>query len=222
MRLIETTEAKPLRIFTHVSEFDNRPRTSKRPTNWVMANRHRGGTARQGATIGSPAVTPDTATEGIQHTLADTLVWMWRGYPRQPSKGRGTHQRCLAGEYLYRFFGLRPGTPQRFDSWCEMPSWTACAAEPAFAAALVCRAGVCVSDPTRLTVFFWRGLRDRMDSTALGRLRGSKITGIPRNQKPFASDLPDTSRAGRKTGHAADKQAKGGRDLSDLSGVIEF
>ncbi len=84
MKLIETSEPKPLRIFTHVSDNDNR---SKDPEstyhNWVMANR------RTAAALKAKGydyrfvysrATGHCDGKVFDQTLADTLVWTWRGY----------------------------------------------------------------------------------------------------------------------------------------------
>lgn len=84
MKLIERSGKKPLRIFTHVSEFDNgaqKPENSYH--NWVMANQ-RTAAALQAKGYDYRFV----YSKGTKHcdgkvyeaTLADTLVWMWRGY----------------------------------------------------------------------------------------------------------------------------------------------
>ena len=84
MKLIENSEKKPLRIFTHVSENDNganRPEESHH--NWVMANR------RTAAALKAKGydyrfvyalAARHTDRRVFEQTLADTLVWMWRGY----------------------------------------------------------------------------------------------------------------------------------------------
>jgi enterochelin esterase family protein len=84
MKLIENSPKKPLRIFTHVSENDNgatRPEESHR--NWVMANERtaealkaKGYDYRYLYALGAG----HTDAKVYNHTLADTLVWMWRGY----------------------------------------------------------------------------------------------------------------------------------------------
>ena len=84
MKLIVNSEKKPLRIFTHVSENDIR---SKDPAstyhNWVMANQ------RTAAALKAKGydyrfvfsrATRHCDPKVFDHTLADTLVWMWRGY----------------------------------------------------------------------------------------------------------------------------------------------
>jgi enterochelin esterase-like enzyme len=84
MKLIEKSEKKPLRIFTHVSENDNR---SKDPENtyhnWVMANQRTAAALKAKGYdyrfVFSKA-TGHCDGKVFQQTLADTLVWMWRGY----------------------------------------------------------------------------------------------------------------------------------------------
>lgn len=84
MKLIEKSEPKPLRIFTHVSENDNR---SKDPEstyhNWVMAGQRTSAalTARgyHHRFVFSKA-TGHCDGKVFNQTLADTLVWLWRGY----------------------------------------------------------------------------------------------------------------------------------------------
>jgi iron(III)-enterobactin esterase len=84
MKLIENSEKKPLRIFIHVSENDN---GAKRPEesyhNWVMANNRtaaalkaKGYDYRYIYSLGAGHTDPKV----FEQTLADTLVWMWRGY----------------------------------------------------------------------------------------------------------------------------------------------
>lgn len=84
MKLIETSDKKPLRIFTHVSENDlgaNRPEETYH--NWVMANER---TAAALAAKGYDyryvfsRATRHCDRRVFEQTLADTLVWMWRGY----------------------------------------------------------------------------------------------------------------------------------------------
>lgn len=84
MKLIENSEKKPLRIFTHVSENDNRAKDPEETYhNWVMANE------RTAAALKAKGydyryvfsrATKHCDKQVFQHTLADTLVWMWRGY----------------------------------------------------------------------------------------------------------------------------------------------
>ena len=83
-KLIQNSERKPLRIFTHVSENDN---GSKDPEgsyhNWVLANR-RTATALKAKGYHYRFVFSRASRHCdrrvFEHTLADTLVWMWRGY----------------------------------------------------------------------------------------------------------------------------------------------
>ena len=84
MKLIETSERKPLRIFTHVSEKDIRP-TDPEGThhNWVMAGQRTAAALKakgyQHRFIFSQA-TGHCDRKVFEQTLADTLVWLWRGY----------------------------------------------------------------------------------------------------------------------------------------------
>lgn len=84
MKLIETSEKKPLRIFTHVSENDNRAKDPEETYhNWVMANERTAAALKaQGYDyryVFSRA-TKHCDQKVFQQTLADTLVWTWRGY----------------------------------------------------------------------------------------------------------------------------------------------
>ena len=84
MSLIENSEKKPLRIFTHVSENDLRSKDPEETYhNWVMANE------RTAAALKAKGydyryvysrATRHCDGKVFEHTLADTLVWMWRGY----------------------------------------------------------------------------------------------------------------------------------------------
>lgn len=83
-KLIETSEKKPLRIFTHVSENDNRANDPEETYhNWVMAN-HRTAAALKAKGYDYRYVfskaTRHCDGKVFQQTLADTLVWMWQGY----------------------------------------------------------------------------------------------------------------------------------------------
>ena len=84
MKLIETSEKKPLRIFTHVSENDLRA-TDPEDThhNWVMAGK-RTAAALQAKGYDHRFVfslgTRHCDARVFQQSLADTLVWVWRGY----------------------------------------------------------------------------------------------------------------------------------------------
>src|SRR5436190_331977 len=84
MKLIETSEKKPLRIFTHVSENDNRPNDAEETHhNWVMAGKR---TEAALKAKGYPhryvfsLATNHCDRKVFEQTLADTLVWTWRGY----------------------------------------------------------------------------------------------------------------------------------------------
>lgn len=84
MKLVENSEKKPLRIFTHVAENDNGAKLPEESYhNWVMANE------RMAAALASKGYdyrfvfsrdSRHCDRNVYQHTLADTLVWMWRGY----------------------------------------------------------------------------------------------------------------------------------------------
>ena len=83
MKLIENTDKKPLRIFTHVAERDNGAGRTEGYHNWVEANKR---TAAALAAKGYDyryVYSRDSRhcdKRVFEHTLADTLVWMWRGY----------------------------------------------------------------------------------------------------------------------------------------------
>ncbi|MBT5708115.1 MAG: enterobactin esterase [Verrucomicrobia bacterium] len=84
MMLIENSEKKPLRIFTHVSENDNGWKQPEETYhNWVMAN-HRTAAALKAKGYDYRYVYSRASRHCdrrvFEHTLADTLVWMWRGY----------------------------------------------------------------------------------------------------------------------------------------------
>jgi enterochelin esterase-like enzyme len=84
MKLIERSEKKPLRIFTHVSENDNRAGDPEETYhNWVMAG-ERTAAALKAKDYDYRYVfsraTKHCDVKVFEQTLADTLVWMWRGY----------------------------------------------------------------------------------------------------------------------------------------------
>jgi iron(III)-enterobactin esterase len=84
MKLIESTEKKPLRIFTHVSENDNRPKDPEETHhNWVVAGQ-RTAAALEAKGYNHRFVfslaTRHCDGRVFEQTLADTLVWVWRGY----------------------------------------------------------------------------------------------------------------------------------------------
>jgi enterochelin esterase-like enzyme len=84
LKLIEKSEQKPLRIFTHVSENDLRNGDAEETYhNWVMAGR------RTSAALTAKGyhhrfvfskATKHCDGKVFQQTLADTLVWLWRGW----------------------------------------------------------------------------------------------------------------------------------------------
>ncbi|HVR35037.1 MAG TPA: alpha/beta hydrolase-fold protein [Methylomirabilota bacterium] len=85
MKLIENSEMKPLRIFTHVSENDLRANDPEETHhNWVMANERTAAALKAKGYHYRYVFSRDTRhcdRKVFEHTLADTLVWMWRGYP---------------------------------------------------------------------------------------------------------------------------------------------
>lgn len=84
MKLIENSEQKPLRIFTHVSENDNRANDPEETYhNWVMANE------RTAAALKAKGydyryvfshATRHCDKKVFEQTLADTLIWAWQDY----------------------------------------------------------------------------------------------------------------------------------------------
>ena len=88
MKLIENSPKKPLRIFTHVSQFDLRHKDAEDTYhNWVMAN-HRTAAALKAMGYDYRYVfskgTRHCDKRVFEHTLADTLVWMWQDYKPAP------------------------------------------------------------------------------------------------------------------------------------------
>ena len=84
MKLIEHSEKKPLRIFTHVSEQDNGANSPEASYhNWVMANQRTADALKARGYnyrfVFSKA-SKHCDRRVLEHTLADTLVWTWRGY----------------------------------------------------------------------------------------------------------------------------------------------
>lgn len=84
MKLIESSEKKPLRIFTHVAENDLRNQDAEETYhNWVMANER---TAAALAAKGYDyryvfsRATKHCDRRVFEATLADTLIWMWNDY----------------------------------------------------------------------------------------------------------------------------------------------
>ncbi|MCA9268461.1 MAG: enterobactin esterase [Planctomycetales bacterium] len=90
MQLIAGSDKKPLRIFTHVAENDLRAGDAEETYhNWVMANRRTAAAlAAKGYDYRFVFSRASRHCDGrvFEHTLADTLVWMWRDY--QPQSDR--------------------------------------------------------------------------------------------------------------------------------------
>jgi iron(III)-enterobactin esterase len=84
MKLIETGEKKPLRIFTHVSENDLRPNDPEETYhNWVMAGKRTADALKAKGyhyRFVFSLKTNHCDRRVFEQTLADTLVWIWRGY----------------------------------------------------------------------------------------------------------------------------------------------
>jgi enterochelin esterase-like enzyme len=84
MKLIENSKKKPLRIFTHVSENDNRAKDPESTYhNWVMANKRTAAALRAKGydyRFVFSRATRHCDRKVFEQTLADTLVWTWRGY----------------------------------------------------------------------------------------------------------------------------------------------
>ncbi len=84
MKLIEKSEKKPLRIFTHCSENDLRNKDPESTYhNWVMAGQRTAAALKAKGYhqrfVFSKA-TGHCDGKVFNQTLADTLVWLWRGY----------------------------------------------------------------------------------------------------------------------------------------------
>lgn len=83
-KLIANSDKKPLRIFTHVSEFDNRFKDPEETYhNWVMANERTAAALKaKGYDYRYIFSRASKHCDGnvFEQTLADTLVWMWAGY----------------------------------------------------------------------------------------------------------------------------------------------
>ena len=84
MKLIEKSEKKPLRIFTHVSENDLRANDLEETYhNWVMAGERTAAALKaKGYNHRYVFSLASKHCDGrvFEHTLADTLAWTWRGY----------------------------------------------------------------------------------------------------------------------------------------------
>lgn len=84
LKLIETSEKKPLRIFTHVSEHDNRAKDPEETYhNWVMANQRTAAALQARGYDYRFVYSLDSKhcdARVYEHSLADTLVWVWQDY----------------------------------------------------------------------------------------------------------------------------------------------
>jgi len=87
LKLIQNGEKKPLRIFTHVSENDLRAKDPESTQhNWVMAGERTAAALREKGyhhRYVFSLATGHCDKKVFEHTLADTLVWLWRGYPAE-------------------------------------------------------------------------------------------------------------------------------------------
>ncbi|QDT30695.1 Putative esterase [Gimesia panareensis] len=84
MKLIENSDKKPLRIFTHVAENDLRANDPEETYhNWVMANKRTAAALKAKGYDYRYVFSKGTRhcdRKVFEQTLADTLLWMWRGY----------------------------------------------------------------------------------------------------------------------------------------------
>lgn len=84
MQLIKNSDKKPLRIFTHVAEKDLRANDPEDTYhNWVMANERTAAALEAKGYDYRYVFSRDSRhcdRRVFEATLADTLVWMWRGY----------------------------------------------------------------------------------------------------------------------------------------------
>lgn len=84
MKLILTGEKKPLRIFSHVSENDLRSKDPESTQhNWVMAGKRTEAALQEKGyshRFVYSLATGHCDGKVFEQTLADTLVWVWRGY----------------------------------------------------------------------------------------------------------------------------------------------
>ncbi len=87
LKLIENSKKKPLRIFTHVSENDNRAKDPEETHhNWVMANERTAAALKAKGYHYRFVFSKDTRhcdRRVFEQSLADTLIWMWHGYGAQ-------------------------------------------------------------------------------------------------------------------------------------------
>lgn len=84
MKLIENTKKKPLRVFMHVSENDLRSKDAEETHhNWVMANDRTAQALKSKGYDYRYIFSLNTGhcdTKVFEQTLADALIWTWRGY----------------------------------------------------------------------------------------------------------------------------------------------
>ena len=84
MKLIENSDSKPLRIFTHVAENDLRNDDPEETYhNWVMANERTAEALKAKGYDYRYVFSKGTRhcdRKVFEQTLADTLLWMWQGY----------------------------------------------------------------------------------------------------------------------------------------------
>jgi enterochelin esterase family protein len=84
MKLIENSDKKQLRVFTHVSENDLRPKDPEETHhNWVMAGQRTAAALKAKGYHNRFVFSLGTGHcdhRVFEQTLADTLVWLWRGY----------------------------------------------------------------------------------------------------------------------------------------------
>jgi iron(III)-enterobactin esterase len=84
MKLILESPKKPLRIFTHVSENDLRSKDAEDTHhNWVMAGQRTEAALKEKGynhRFVFSLATGHCDRKVFEQTLADTLVWIWRGY----------------------------------------------------------------------------------------------------------------------------------------------
>ena len=84
MKLIESSDKKPLRIFTHVSENDLRAKEPEETHhNWVMAGQRTAAALKAKGYHNRFVFSLGTGHcdhRVFEQTLADTLVWLWHGY----------------------------------------------------------------------------------------------------------------------------------------------
>ena len=84
MKLIENTEKKPLKIFTHVAEFDLQLTGPGRTHHdWIEANRRTADSLKKMGYDYRFVFSKESKhcqRDIFDHTLADTLIWAWHGY----------------------------------------------------------------------------------------------------------------------------------------------